>query len=68
MFKINKWNFCGTKGDSSAQDLFPILEYLLECNPNNIDIRTNGGARHENFWKRVGELFFEYKLQSCLEV
>jgi len=57
--KINKWNFCGTKGDpSSAQDLFPILEYLLECNPNtNIDIRTNGGARNENFWKRVGDLF-----------
>lgn len=57
--QIHWWNFCGTKGDpSSAQDLFEILEFLLECNPyTRIDIRTNGGARNEKFWNRVGTLF-----------
>lgn len=57
--KIRKWNFCGTKGDpASAQELFEILDYILECNPETeIDIRTNGGARNTKFWQRVGERF-----------
>ena len=57
--KIEWWNFCGTKGDpGSAQDLFEIIDYLLECNPKTmIEIRTNGGARNPKFWKKVGERF-----------
>jgi MoaA/NifB/PqqE/SkfB family radical SAM enzyme len=58
--KIKTWNFCGVKGDpASAQELFEILDYILYCNPDTrILIRTNGGARNEKFWIRVGELFF----------
>ena len=56
---IQEWNFCGTKGDpASAQDLFEILEFILQCNKETrIEIRTNGGARNSNFWARVGNLF-----------
>lgn len=57
--QIRWWNFCGTKGDpSSAQDLFEIIDYLLECNPETmIEIRTNGGARNTDFWKKIGNRF-----------
>ena len=57
--QISKWNFCGTKGDpASAQELFEILDFILDCNPDaEIDIRTNGGARNEKFWSRVGYRF-----------
>lgn len=57
--QINHWNFCGVKGDpASAQELFEILDYILECNPDTeIDIRTNGGARNEKFWVKVGNRF-----------
>ena len=57
--KINNWNFCGVKGDpASAQDLFEILDYILHCNPETrILIRTNGGARNEKFWSKIGNLF-----------
>jgi len=57
--QIHWWNFCGTKGDpSSAQDLFEVLEFILQCNPKTrIDIRTNGGARNTKFWHKVGDLF-----------
>ena len=57
--KIDNWNFCGVKGDpASAQDLFEILDYILHCNPETrILIRTNGGARNEKFWSKVGNLF-----------
>tara|TARA_Y100000389_G_scaffold200444_1_gene240874 strand:- start:4280 stop:5434 length:1155 start_codon:yes stop_codon:yes gene_type:complete len=55
--RIEHWNFCGVKGDpASAQELFEILDYILDCNPlTQIDIRTNGGARNEKFWTKVGE-------------
>jgi len=61
---IEHWNFCGVKGDpASAQELFEILDYILECNPKTeIDIRTNGGARNEKFWIKVGNRF---KDKSC---
>lgn len=57
--RIGYWNFCGTKGDpASAQDLFEILDYIISCNPNvHIELRTNGGARSTDFWKKVGERF-----------
>ena len=63
--KIDSWNFCGTKGDpSAAQDLFSILEFLLECNPETfISIGTNGGARNKQFWLTVGELFKDTNCQ-----
>lgn len=57
--KIEHWNFCGVKGDpASAQELFEVLDFILDCNPETeIDIRTNGGARNEKFWTKVGERF-----------
>lgn len=57
--KIVNWNFCGNKGDpASALELADIFEYLLKCNPHTkIDVRTNGGARSVEFWKRIGKLF-----------
>jgi len=57
--QIEFWNFCGVKGDpASAQDLFEIFDYILECNPDTeIVVRTNGGARNEKFWSRIGQLF-----------
>jgi len=56
---IRTWNFCGTKGDpASAQELFEILDYILDCNPKAfIEVRTNGGARNPKFWKSIGERF-----------
>jgi len=64
---IAEWNFCGTKGDpASAQDLFEILEFILQCNEKtSIKVRTNGGARNSNFWNRIGTLF---KGTNCVVV
>jgi len=57
--KVASWNFCGNKGDpSSALELLDIFEYILKCKPDTkIDMRTNGGARSEKFWSRLGALF-----------
>lgn len=56
---IRRWNFCGTKGDpSAAKDLYPILEYLLKCNPNaQLEVRTNGGAKQPEYWAKISKLF-----------
>lgn len=56
---IHTWNFCGNIGDpSNAHELIEIIQFLFECNPDVfIDIRTNGGARNETFWRALGQLF-----------
>lgn len=56
---IRRWNFCGTKGDpSAAKDLYPILEYLLHCNPKaQLEVRTNGGAKQPEYWAKISKLF-----------
>jgi len=67
---IKHWNFCGVKGDpASAQELFEILDYILDCNPDaEIDIRTNGGARNTKFWTKVGNRFKDKNCQVVWSV
>jgi len=56
---VEYWMLCGVKGDPIAcTELFEICEFLLEKNPNTyISVRTNGGFRNVEWWKKLGNLF-----------
>jgi len=52
------WDFCGTKGDPIAcTELYEIMEFLRECNPETtFSIHTNGGFRSKEWWYNLGKL------------
>lgn len=56
--KIGSMNFCGNFGDPIVcKDLYEIVEYFHLNNKDiSIDIRTNGGAKPESFWEKLGIL------------
>lgn len=54
--KVGSMNLCGNFGDPIVcKDMIEVVEYFNLSNPDiNIEIRTNGGARDELFWTRLG--------------
>lgn len=56
--KIGSMNICGNFGDPAVcKDMVEIVEYFHTTNPNiDIEIRTNGGPRNVQFWKKLGKL------------
>lgn len=59
--KVGSINFCGNFGDPCVcNDMYEIIEYFHNHNPETmIEIRTNGGARDEKFWKKMGTLSYK---------
>lgn len=49
---------CGTWGDPiMCKDLLPIVEYMVESNPDlHISIDTNGSVRPKSWWRQLGAL------------
>jgi len=57
LFQIKGFYFCGNYGDPILNDnLINMVEYSKNVNPNvGIRIHTNGGARSEEWWKKLAK-------------
>lgn len=50
--------FCGVHGDPvMAKDMYEICEYISDVSNTTIFVNTNGGARPEEWWEKLGILF-----------
>jgi len=58
--KIRSWHICGTHGDPiTCKDLIEIVSYICEYSDGSIQIHTNGGARNENFFSKLGKVLYD---------
>ena len=57
--QLDKFYMCGTFGEPAANyDTLEIFQYLRSINiAITLGMNTNGGLRHHNWWKNLGQLF-----------
>jgi MoaA/NifB/PqqE/SkfB family radical SAM enzyme len=55
--RISGITFCGNFGDPLLnKDLLPIVQYIVEANPNiQIDLHTNGSLRNKDWWTQLAK-------------